>query len=263
MIELLSCGAFSCPKDHGRENQDALLLPQQCDDGFIFAIADGVGSYAGAKEAAQAAVDYVATHKLKASSDPDAILSGAKDKISELSQFDSEKRKAATTLSYCVVHGELLNVIHVGDTRVYVKIDNKLKLLTKDHSQHQELLDDGLYTKRELEDLPGKNMLTAAISKVLPIKFQHISLPLSDLMDHDGVVSLFLMSDGAHHFWERRPRFSPNTLKNATNFSTNLFKRIQRAGPTDDHSLIAVNLKISLKNEESLNPFKLHKPLGD
>lgn len=245
MIELLSCGAFSCPKDHGRENQDALLLPQQCDDGFIFAIADGVGSYAGAKEAAQAAVDYVAEHKLKAYSEPEAILSGAKEKITELSQGEPEKRKAATTLSYCVVCAGLLTVIHIGDTRVYVKVDNKLKLLTKDHTQHQELLDEGLYTKRELEDLPGKNMLTAAISKVLPIHFQQITLPLADLIDQEGIISLFIMSDGAHHFWERRPRFSPNTLKNATSFATNLYKRIQRAGPTDDHSLVAVNLKIS------------------
>lgn len=245
MIELFSCGAFSCPKDSSRENQDALLLPQQCEDGFIFAVADGVGSYAGAREAAQAAVNYVAMHKTTAVSEPDTIFSGIKEKISDLSLHDPILRKAATTLSCCVVTGEMLNVLHVGDTRVYVKIGNKLKLLTKDHTQHQGLLDDGLYTKKELADLPGKNMLTAALSKVLPVHFQHVTLPLKDLMDEQGLVTLIIMSDGAHHFWERRPRFSPNTLKNANSFSANLLKRIQRAGPTDDHSLVAVNFKIN------------------
>ncbi|EOG1021685.1 PP2C family protein-serine/threonine phosphatase [Klebsiella pneumoniae] len=245
MIELISCGAFSCPKGNDRENQDALLLPQQCDDGFIFAVADGVGSYAGAKEAAQTAVNHVAIHKSVAAFEPNEILKGIKEKISDLSLHESERRKAATTLSYCVVAGGALNVIHVGDTRVYLKVDNKLKLLTKDHTQHQELLDDGLYTKKELTELPGKNLLTAAISKVLPVKFQHVTLPLNEVMDHEGIVTLILMSDGAHHFWERRPRFSPNTLKNANSFSANLLKRIQRNGPTDDHSLVAVNLKIS------------------
>ncbi|MEI7209235.1 protein phosphatase 2C domain-containing protein [Pectobacterium carotovorum] len=246
MIELLSCGAFSYPKDHERDNQDALLLPQQCDDGFIFAIADGVGSYAGAKEAAQSAVDYLSRNKSKASSDPKAIISSIKEKIAEISKDEIEKRRAATTLSYCVVGHGALNVIHVGDTRVYVKSENKLKLLTKDHTQHQELLDEGLYNKKELEEIPGKNMLTAAISKLLPINYQHIVLPLTDLMDQRGIVTLFIMSDGAHHFWERRPRFSPNTLNNATSFSSNLYKRIQRVGPIDDHSLIAVNLKVNL-----------------
>ena len=249
MIELLSCGSFSLPKESGRENQDALLLPQQCGDGFIFAIADGVGSYAGAKEAAKIAVEYVAAHKLNASSDPDAVFSGIKEKIAELSLVETEARKAATTLSYCAISGEVLNIFHVGDTRVYVRINNKLRLLTKDHTQHQELLDEGLYTKKELEGLPGKNMLTSALSKVLPIQFQHITLPLKGLMDSDGIVTIFIMSDGAHHFWERRPHFSLNTLKNATSFSTNLFKRIQRIGPIDDHSLIAASFKVSQSNK--------------
>lgn len=80
MIELISCGAFSCPKGNDRENQDALLLPQQCDDGFIFAVADGVGSYAGAKEAAQTAVNHVAIHKSVAAFEPNEILRGIKEK---------------------------------------------------------------------------------------------------------------------------------------------------------------------------------------
>jgi len=245
MIELLSCGAFSCPKDSGRENQDAILLPQPCNDGFIFAVADGVGSYAGAGEAAQAAIDFVARHKARAGHEPGIIFAGIKNNIAELSQNDAAQRKAATTLSYCVVSSNELIVIHVGDTRVYAKIENKLKQLTKDHTQHQELLDAGLYNKKELAELPGGNMLTAALSKVLPINFQHITLPITDLVDENGIITLIIMSDGAHHFWERRPRFSLNTLSNANSFSTSLLKRIQRVGPNDDHSLIAVNLKVN------------------
>lgn len=248
MIELLNCGAFSCPKDPSRENQDAILLPQPCNDGFIFAVADGVGSYVGAGEAAQAAINFVAGHKDRAGHEPGIIFAGIKNNIAELSQNDSAQRKAATTLSYCVVNGNELVIVHVGDTRVYVKTENKLKQLTKDHTQHQELLDAGLYNKKELAELPGSNMLTAALSKVLPINFQHITLPIADFVDENGIITIIIMSDGAHHHWERRPRFSPNTLNNANCFTSSLLKRIQRVGPTDDHSLIAVNLRVSSRD---------------
>lgn len=239
MINLLSCGAFSLSKHTERDNEDAFLLPSYCDRGYVFAVADGVGSYAGAKEAAQIAIEYLASRKSAEELSPEVALNAIKEKISEFTEASNNLLKAATTLSYCLITSEILNVIHIGDTRVYVKKGNKLQLLTKDHTQHQELLDDGLYNKKELESLPGKNTLTSALSKQLPVRYQHLTIPTAELCDENGAVTLFIMSDGAHEFWERRPRFSPNTLSNVTNFSASLFKRIQRAGPTDDHSLIA------------------------
>lgn len=248
MITLLSCGAFSLSKSSGRENEDAFLLPREVDEGYVFAIADGVGSYSGAKESAQIAIEYLANINFAKQFQPEIALNLIKEKISEFTESRHELLKAATTLSYCFLNSEMLNVIHVGDTRVYVKNGTKLQLLTKDHTQHQELLEDGLYTKKELETLPGKNTLTSALSKLLPVRYQHLTIPTSELCDENGFVTLFIMSDGAHEFWERRPRFSENTLSNVTNFSASLFKRIQRAGPTDDHSLVAAKFLIKELN---------------
>lgn len=248
MIELLSCGAFSFAKDAGRENQDAFLLPKVCGDGYVFAIADGVGSYAGAKDAAQIAIKAISSIKLSEVIEPELILDGIKAQITEFVQNAPEKNKAATTLSYCFINEDYLHVIHVGDTRVYVKNGLKLKLLTKDHTQHQELLDDGLYTKKELETLPGKNTLTSAISKSLSVRYQYLKIPTETFVDETGNLMLFIMSDGAHHFWEHRPRFSESTLNNATAFSTNMYKRIKRLGPMDDHSLIAAKFYFSSSN---------------
>lgn len=245
MINLLSCAAFSCSKNSERENQDAIMLPQQCEGAFIFAVADGVGSYHGAREAAGIAVKQLADLTETELLNPQITLDLIKKKISELSDVSNDYFKAATTLSYCLLTDEGVNIIHVGDTRVYVKRGGKLILLTKDHTQHQELLDDGLYTKRELEGLPGKNTLTSALTRSLAIRYQHVVLPLADVVDDDGVLTLLIMSDGAHHFWERRPRFSINTLNNVNSFSASLFKRIQRQTPSDDYSLIAAQFKVS------------------
>ena len=53
MIELLTCGLFSHSKDTRRENQDTILPPVFINDGLLMAVADGVGSYDGARYASQ------------------------------------------------------------------------------------------------------------------------------------------------------------------------------------------------------------------
>ena len=245
MIKLTNCGAFSFAKDQTRHNEDAFLLPMPCEDGYIFAVADGVGAYAGAQESAQNAINSLIALKLPDLLDAELVLKFVKNEITDLLQSNSDKAKAATTLSYCFINSEYLHVIHVGDTRVYVRAGLKLNLLTKDHTQHQELLDDGLYTKKELKSLPGKNMLTAAISKSLPVRYQYYKVPLDDLVSDDGSLMLVIMSDGAHHFWEHRPRFSASTMSSPSNFATTMLKRIKRMGPSDDHSLIAASFQRS------------------
>ena len=245
MINLLSCAAFSCSKNVEHDNQDAILLPRQVDGAFVFAVADGGGSYPGAKDAANIATSQHAELNKEKLLNPQLTLELIQNNIIALSNLNNEYFKAATTLSYCFLTAKELNVIHVGDTRVYIKKGGKLNLVTKDHTQHQELLDDGLYTKKELEQLPGKNTLTAALTRSLTIRYQHVVLPLADIVDDNGVLTLFIMSDGAHHFWEHRPRFSLNTLGNVSSFTASLYKRILKKTPTDDYSLIAAQFKVS------------------
>lgn len=245
MIELINSAFFSYPKDANRGNQDHFLLPKQLKDGYLLAVADGVGSYPGAKAASELAIEVISSLENVELKD----VAYAMEKI--LSQFETlhiknaEWIRAATTLSFCFVDADFLHIGHVGDTRVYVKKDNKLVLLTKDHTQHQELLDDGLFTKQELKKMSGQNSLTAAISKILPLRFQTEKINLSELIDDKGLLNIYLMSDGAHHFWEKRPRLSSNTLSKAPFFASSLLRRIERSEAIDDYTLIAASFKAS------------------
>ncbi|WBM69143.1 protein phosphatase 2C domain-containing protein [Buttiauxella sp. WJP83] len=245
MINLLSCGFFSCPKNHDKGNQDSYILPSAVGNGFVFAVADGVGSYLGAREAADVATSVVRTVGALQITDIQKTLSMVKDKVDAMAESRQDWVNAATTLSYCYIDEQALYVGHVGDTRVYIKKGNKLHLVTKDHTQHQELLDDGIYTKRELLDLPGKSTLTAAISRNIALRFQSIRLPLSEIVDENGLLTIYIMSDGAHHFWEKRPRFSIETLMKSPRFAASLLRRIERNGPIDDHTLIAASFLIT------------------
>ncbi|MDE9571549.1 PP2C family protein-serine/threonine phosphatase, partial [Xenorhabdus bovienii] len=119
--------------------------------------------------------------------------------ICNLSEDNASFHRAATTLTFCYINQNNLYIGHVGDTRFYVRKEKKLIQLSVDHTQHQELLNEGLFSKKELQGMKGKNTLTSALSKVIDLKYQAICQPISDLTDDEGVLDLYIMSDGAHH----------------------------------------------------------------
>ncbi|CZW09318.1 PP2C family protein-serine/threonine phosphatase [Enterobacter asburiae] len=249
MITLLSSGLFSYAKSSSRTNQDSILAPQCIDNGYLIAVADGVGSYLGAEHASQTAIKYLA-NLINASSiqDLDSLFATIKEKISALSDADESYLEAATTLTFAYVNNQGLYIGHVGDCRLYIKKDNKLKQLTKDHTQHQKLLDQKIFNKKELKDMGGKNTLTTAISKVIPLEFQQTFIPASEVFEDNEEATLYILSDGAHHFWDKRPRFSITTLSNPNCFAASLHKRIIRNGPIDDFSLVVAKFKRSSVN---------------
>ncbi|WP_288493318.1 protein phosphatase 2C domain-containing protein [uncultured Pantoea sp.] len=245
MIELINEGFFSYPKDINRGNQDHFLLPKQLNDGYLLAVADGVGSYPGAKAASELAIEVISSLQSAELIDVAYAMNSILSQFERLHTKNAEWIRAATTLSFCFVDSNFLHIGHVGDTRVYVKKGNKLVLVTKDHTQHQELLDDGLFTKKELKKMPGKNSLTAALSKILPLRFQTEKISLSDLIEDNGLINIYIMSDGAHHYWEKRPRLSINTISKAPFFASSILRRIEKSEPIDDYTLIAASFKIS------------------
>ncbi|HHH4768252.1 TPA: serine/threonine-protein phosphatase, partial [Enterobacter hormaechei subsp. xiangfangensis] len=110
------------------------------------------------------------------------------------------------------------------------------------HTQHQMLIDEGIFSSRQLKNAKGKNLLTTAISKTIELDYNMLQIPLNDLYDDNQNLILIVMSDGAHHFWEKRPRFSVNTLSEPSRFCSSLKKRIENGPPIDDYSVIAVKL---------------------
>lgn len=244
MISLLTVGSFSYAKSDVKPNQDAILLPVAVKDGFLFAIADGVGSYENSGLASKIAVESLEELFLSEGIDNSlSIINKIKLKIESISNGDQSYEQPATTLTFCHVSKTKIIISHVGDCRFYILSNGKLLQLTKDHTQHQKLLDEKLFTKAELRGLSGKNTLTSAISKGVDAEIQTIELPVSEFKDEEGDVNLFIMSDGAHHIWHQRPKFSIRTMSNPLSFCASLLRRINKNGPIDDHSLIALKIR--------------------
>ncbi|PZL93172.1 protein phosphatase [Pantoea graminicola] len=246
MITLQDCGFFSFGKSELRANQDALLPPIAVKGGYLFGIADGVGSYIGAEQASEMAIRTLSRLQLPEGEEGyGRLFEQIKLAVSSISSRDDAFSEAATTLTFCHITSSEVRIGHVGDCRVYVKKAGKLEQVTNDHTQHQKLLEQKIYTRSELKTMSVKNTLTTAISKAIPLESQTIIFPIDDLINEYGELHIFVMSDGAHHFWEKRPRFSDNTLSNPNSYVASLLKRVRRTGPIDDYSCIALKFLIN------------------
>lgn len=247
MLELINVAAFTHSKSQEKTNEDSILLPSRLEDGYIFGIADGVGSYAGAHLASELAVKFFSKlTTIPKELEVENLLNVIKFEIGDLVSINQEFFQAATTLTIGIMSVKGLHIIHVGDSRLYIRNEHKLLCATKDHTQHQKLLEAGLYTERQLKKMSGKNILTTAISKNINLEFQYSFMKIVDIIDDSGHVLINVMSDGAHEFWEKRPKFSLNTMGSPTSFASSLQKRIEKNGPVDDYSLISVKFKVRL-----------------
>ena len=233
MLHLISSSTYCFPKELARQNQDHILAPQKYQSGYLFAVADGVGGYKGGEIASQIAIQNLMR-------DPQNVFTQS---LAEIKQLPEEYQRASTTLTFAYLTEEGLHIGHIGDCRLYIKQGNKLRQKTKDHTTHQRLLDEKIYTKKELKEQPGKNIITTAISTQVEMKPDEFFIPIDELKDENNEVFIYIMSDGARHFWEHGPRFSDATMHTTSRFAAALQKRIEKA-PTDDYSLVAIQFKI-------------------
>lgn len=244
MIELLSISSFSYPKQDEKINDDAFFPIINLGDSFILAIADGVGSQNGSNEASKLALNVLKEHINLTDFDAGKLLNFIKSNIERLS--NKLEKKIATTLTFVIVSGSKIRVVHIGDSRLYIKKGNKLSQITIDHTQYQKLLDEKLYTKKELSTMSVKHILTTALAPNVNIEYQEEILDIQDFLDENNCLILHLMTDGAYHFWEKRPTFSKQTMDNPIAFANGLLRRINKNGAIDDYSLISAKFQIKI-----------------
>lgn len=248
MLKILSSSLFSNSKSPEQVNQDSILPPRKVNDGYLFAIADGVGGYKGGHEASHRVISYLEEFfSRELSTELVNLFPKLKECVGSLVEINNEFLKAASTLTLCYVKENYILVGHIGDCRLYSKNGLKLKQITKDHTQHQLYIDEGIFTARELKKAKGKNILITAISNKSELKFDIFRLDTNDFVDEYGNLLLCIMSDGAHSFWEKRPRFSKNTMEEPAQFISSLKKRIEKGPPVDDYSAISVKFNIMSK----------------
>ncbi|WP_339772768.1 protein phosphatase 2C domain-containing protein [uncultured Pseudosulfitobacter sp.] len=144
------------------ENQDVVLEPFQVGDTTWCGIADGVGSAALGGMAARAGLDEV--RGMTDAEPMGELFARVSRKLATLAEQHGNPKSLSTTLSLLCIEGDKANVGHVGDTRITHYRGGGVMTRTKDQTEVQKLLDDGVLTKNQARRYPRRNVLLSAMS---------------------------------------------------------------------------------------------------
>lgn len=159
----------------GRENnEDSILvqpLPPAGDEpgqGYLLAVADGMGGYAAGEVASKLAIALL--KDLFARDQPaDSALAlkqayrRANEAIYRQGAEEQGGQPMGTTLVAAVVWGRYVTIANVGDSRAYLMRANQITQVTQDHSVVGEQIQQGQLTEEDARKSPQRNMLTQAL----------------------------------------------------------------------------------------------------
>ena len=155
------------------ENQDFYRAGRLADDTYWIVLCDGMGGVTDGGTASRMAGEYLQEQIQKNVVDlptPESVKDFMLDavrrcnrKIYAFSQEGETAITMGTTVVMALVRQNLAQIVHAGDSRAYLVSRGTVKLLTKDHSIVQELLDDGKITPEQALNHPNKNIITSAL----------------------------------------------------------------------------------------------------
>jgi serine/threonine protein phosphatase PrpC len=146
--------------------------------GHLFFVADGMGGHRAGNEASMLAIQYFVNSVLNSSrwlvhleqlnqtpfvEDLKNLLLNAHRTIQNQSDANLELKGMGTTLTMAYVVWPKMFVVHAGDTRCYIKTQNELRLITRDHTVANQMMESGQLEPNAVERSPWSNVLVNAL----------------------------------------------------------------------------------------------------
>ena len=137
----------------------------------LYIVSDGMGGHKAGEIASSLAVnsfvDYVANNFFSNDSEIlDFLVNGidyANKMVYEKSKLDIECAGMGATFSACTFANNKVYAVHVGDSRIYLMDNDKLRQLSIDHTYVNEMLRVGKITEDQAKHHPQKNIITRAV----------------------------------------------------------------------------------------------------
>lgn len=173
-------------------NEDAVLdLSAQ----GLWVVADGMGGHAAGDVASQMLVGKLGgidSHDRFSElvNDIEERVLEVNRRLFEMSTRDDPPRVIGTTLAALVANGRHAVAMWVGDSRVYRLRGGKFRQVTKDHSEVNEMIEQGVLSEEEALDHPAANVVTRAVGGLERL---FVDLDLVELADGDRFL---VCSDG-------------------------------------------------------------------
>lgn len=147
------------------------------DSGFagdhLYLVADGMGGHAGGDVASAVAAHSVADLDVPPAGDPrataetlrKAVLAANKEVRAQVKQRP-QLAGLGTTFTGFIPVGDRLALAHIGDSRLYLLRDGRLRQITSDHTFVQRLVDAGKITEEEAKTHPRRSVLMRVLGDV-------------------------------------------------------------------------------------------------
>ncbi|MFA7636535.1 MAG: protein phosphatase 2C domain-containing protein [Monoglobales bacterium] len=227
-------GGYTLNGTKHNKNQDNFLVKENGEIS-IFMVADGMGGHAAGDVASALAIDVI-ENKLS-SFDEQAIIdaiSEANSLIMSKANTKEEYKGMGTTLAMCVVNGNEIFIVHIGDSRVYIDKGDGDVFVTKDHSFVQQMVDRGEISDTEAKKHKMKNVITRALGVEENAK---VEIELTDLTEDTVIV---ICSDGVSNVMDDDEILSIAKKYEPKLAAETLCKKAKENGSTDDITAIVI-----------------------
>ncbi|WP_148882250.1 PP2C family protein-serine/threonine phosphatase [Thermococcus aciditolerans] len=199
----ISCGVegrvWGISHPGGREENEDAFLVLPLGDGYLLAVADGLGGHSGGELAARTAVETLSEvfeenyREELGETDVERLLRMAYETAHRriLDASKAPGRMGTTLVSTFVRNGKAV-IANTGDSRACLVRDGKIIARTRDHSVVQGLLERGVIGEEEVKRHPMRHVVTKALGVDLEVDTYVWEMRTGDV--------LVLSSDGLHDY---------------------------------------------------------------
>lgn len=164
-----------------QQNEDSYLV---LTGSGLWAVADGMGGHSAGDLASSTLVGELKRIPPPSSAadllaDCEARIVDANDWLRKISE-EHPGHVIGTTVAALLVYEELFACIWAGDSRIYRVRQSKIEQISVDHTEVQELLNDGKLTAEEARSWPRRNVITRAIGTVDDLELEMTNGTLDD-----------------------------------------------------------------------------------
>jgi len=175
-------------------NEDSYIAQ---DNKFLWAVADGMGGHEAGDVASQLIVKMLGkiNPHTELSSYVDLVddtLIDANTQLRTLSREKYNNHTIGSTIVAVIASDRHIAYLWAGDSRVYRVRNRHIKQLTRDHSEVQTMVDQGLLLAEEAEAHPAANVITRAMGASDEL---FLSIGVEETLDDDIYI---ICSDGLY-----------------------------------------------------------------
>jgi serine/threonine protein phosphatase PrpC len=174
-------------------NEDAVL---EVPASGLWVVADGMGGHKAGDVASGMIVK--ALEGVRPHSRPSTLVDEVEDRLSEVNarlhraSLENKGGMSGSTVAAMLAIGRHVICLWAGDSRIYRSREGVLTQLTRDHSETQELLDEGLITPETAAQREMSNVITRAVGGMAEL---YLDIQIGELRHNDRYL---LCSDGLY-----------------------------------------------------------------